>query len=137
MAAPASASASASLPATMGDKTIEICALCFRHSPQKGGRSTLYEAAAGQGSALQALNTLPLPFSNPSSSLGCPAQYVELLIKAKDESNARPNELEKQSKKAGIKGIAKRVTKDNHNCGNCRRAKEGEGAKRGSAIDRG
>lgn len=121
----------------MGDKTIEICVLCFRHSPQKGGRSTLCEAAAGQGSALQALNTLALPFSNPSGSPGCPAQYVELLIKAKDESNARPNELEKQSKKAGIKGIAKRVTKDNHNCGNCSRAKEGEGAKRGSAIDRG
>lgn len=70
-------------------------------------------------------HSIPYPF--PSSSPGCPAQYVELLIKAKDESNARPNELEKQSKKAGIKGIAKRVTKDNHNCGNCRRAKEGGG----------
>lgn len=88
-----------------------------------------------QGRVVLFKHSIPYPF--PSSSTGCPAQYVELLIKAKDESNARPNELEKQSKKAGIKGIAKRVTKDNHNCGNCRRAKEGEGEKRGSAIDRG
>lgn len=90
-----------------------------------------------QGRVVLFKHSIPYPF--PSSSTGCPAQYVELLIKAKDESNARPNELEKQSKKAGIKGIAKRVTKDNHNCGNCGREEGEEGVKkgRGRAIDRG
>lgn len=82
-----------------------------------------------QGRVVHSIPPCPFPTVTPP-----PLQAVQLLIKAKDESNARPNELEKQSKKAGIKGI---VTKDNHNCGNCRGKRGGGRRERGRSIDRG